>query len=92
MPETRYELAVARRTALHADKQALHVARQQELDARESLRKLYLEVQMVAARRLHDVSMAEHRVRTRWAARRRSSTRPSRASNRSAQPQAVQPC
>lgn len=37
------------------------LARQQEQDERESLRKLYLDVQTVAARRMHDISMASNR-------------------------------
>lgn len=60
-PLTRAELALVRRRKATEEKLAKVLARSQALDERESLRRLQLDVQTVAARRVNDISAAAHR-------------------------------
>lgn len=61
LPLTRQELASAKRRKATEEKLRRLIARQEEQDEKESLRKLYMDVQQVAARRMHDISMANNR-------------------------------
>jgi hypothetical protein len=61
MALTRHEIAAAKRRQATEEKLAKVLARHSELDESESMRKLYLDVQQIAARRMHDVSMAANR-------------------------------